>query len=339
MTASTKSIWVFADYRNYFQNRVTLQLLAKANDLAPAINAQVWAIVFGYQVDEYVAEYIAHGAQKVLVVEDASLKHYSVEKYTILMEKLARDHQPEIILIGATSFGREFAPRVAKRLGTGLTADCIGLEINTDGNLLQIAPSFGGNLIAEILTPDPRPQMATVRPGTFQENPHDNSLRGEVRRRPLPGKLPKDRLRLVAYERQPVRDQRLEEAKVVVCGGRGIGSKQKFKKIFELAQLLAGEVGATRPVVYAGWTDEAALVGQAGKNIKPQILFSFGISGAIQHTAALADADFIIAVNKNPNAIMMKMADVAVVADANQVCTALIKGLKERIQTRPAYSD
>jgi electron transfer flavoprotein alpha subunit len=339
MTTANKSIWVFADYRNYFQNRVTLQLLAKANDLAPALEAQVWAVVFGDEVDEYVAEYIAHGAHKVLVVEDASLKQYSVEKYTILMEKLARDYQPEIILIGATSFGREFAPRVAKRLGTGLSADCIGLEINADGNLLQIAPSFGGNLISEILTPEHRPQMATVRPGTFQEIPHDNSLRGEVIRLPLPRKLPKDRLRLVAYQRQPARDQRLEEAKVVVCGGRGMGSKQKFKKIFELAQLLSGEVGATRPIVYAGWADEGALVGQAGKNIKPQILFSFGISGAIQHTAALADADFIIAINKNPNATMMKMADVAVLADANQVCAALIKGLKERIQSKSDYSD
>ena len=339
MSKTKKSIWVFADYRNYFQNRVTLQLLAKANDLATALDAQVWAVVFGCEIEEFVAEYIAHGAQKVLVVEEASLKQYSVEKYTTLMERLAREYQPEIILIGATSFGREFAPRVAKRLGTGLTADCIGLEINADGNLLQIAPSFGGNLIAEILTPDHRPQMATVRPGTFQEIPHDDSLRGEVLRLPLPRKLPKDRLQLVAYERQPARDQRLEEAKVVVCGGRGMGSKSKFKKIFELAQLLSAEVGATRPVVYAGWADEGALVGQAGKNIKPQILFSFGISGAIQHTAALADADFIIAVNKNPNATMMKMADVAVVADANQVCAALIKGLKERIQTKSDYAD
>ncbi len=339
MNQTKSSIWVFADYRNYFQNRVTLQLLAKANDLAPVLNAEVCAVVFGYEVDEYVAEYIAHGAHRVLVVEDASLKQYSVEKNTIMMEKLAREYRPEIILIGATSFGREFAPRVAKRLGTGLTADCIGLEINADGNLLQIAPSLGGNLIAEIITPEHRPQMATVRPGTFQESPHDNSLRGQVVYLPMPKKLPKDRLQLVAYERQPAREQRLEEAKVVVCGGRGMGSKLKFKKIFELAQLLSGEVGATRPVVYAGWVDEGALVGQAGKNIRPQILFSFGISGAIQHTAALADADFIIAVNKNPNATMMKMADVAVVADANQVCAALIKGLKERIQTKSAYSD
>jgi electron transfer flavoprotein alpha subunit len=339
MTQTNRSIWVFADYRNYFQNRVTLQLLAKANELAPALEAEVCSVVFGHETDEFVAEYIAHGAHKVLVVEDAALKQYSVEKYTILMERLARDYQPEIILIGATSFGREFAPRVAKRLGTGLTADCIGLEITADENLLQIAPSFGGNLIAEIITPNHRPQIATVRPGTFQEIPHDNSLRGEVVRLPLPKKLPRDRLRRVAYERQPTRNQRLEEAKVVVCGGRGMGSKLKFKKIFELAELLSGEVGATRPIVYAGWVDDSALVGQAGKNIKPQILFSFGISGAIQHTAALADADFIIAVNKNPNATMMKMADVAVVADANQVCAALIKGLKERIQTKSAYSD
>jgi electron transfer flavoprotein alpha subunit len=155
----------------------------------------------------------------------------------------------------------------------------------------------------------------------------------------LPKKIPPDRLRLVAYERRTDRDQRLEEAKIVVCGGRGMGSKLKFKKLFELAQLVSGEVGATRPIVYAGWIDDGALIGQAGKHIKPRLLFSFGISGAIQHTAATTDADFIIAVNKNPNATMMKMADVAVVADANQVCTALIRGLKERIQTKSDYSD
>ena len=339
MKKATSSIWVFADYRNYFQNRITLQLLAKANDLASGLAAEVCAVVFGCETDEYVAEYIAHGAHKVLVVEHSSLKQYSVEKYTAIMENLAREYKPEIILVGATSFGKEFAPRVAKRLDTGLTADCIGLEITDDGNLLQIAPSFGGNLIAEIITPDHRPQMATVRPGIFQELAHNDDLRGEVIRLKIPAKMPADRLRLVAYERQPERDQKLEEAKVVVCGGRGMGSKAKFKKIFELAQLLSGEVGATRPIVYAGWVDDETLVGQAGKHIKPRILFSFGISGAIQHTAALTDADFIIAVNKNPNATMMKMADVAVLADANQVCSALIKTLKNRIQSKSDYSE
>ena len=337
MKRPQSSIWVFADYRNYFQNRVTLQLLAKANDLASELGAEVCAVVFGHETDEYVAEYIAHGAHRVIVTEDPSLKQYSVEKYAVLMEKLAREYQPEIILIGATSFGKEFAPRVAKRLNTGLTADCIGLEITADGNLLQIAPSFGGNLIAEIITPDHRPQMATVRPGTFREIPHNDDLSGEVVRQKMPDKIPPDRLRLVAYERQPVRDQRLEEAEVVVCGGRGMGSKTKFKKLFELAGLLSGEVGATRPIVYSGWANDDTLIGQAGKHIKPRILFSFGISGAIQHTAALMDADFIIAINKNPNATMMKMSDVAVVADANQVCSALINALKKRIQSKSDY--
>lgn len=333
MNTIKRSIWVFGDYRNYFQNRVTLQLLAKANDLAPKRNAEVCAVLFGHDLDEFVAEYIAHGAQKVYVVEHRSLINYSVEKYVVLMERLAKDYQPDIILVGATSFGKEFAPRVAKRLGTGLTADCIGLEITKEGLMLQIAPSFGGNLLAEIITPNHRPQMATVRPGTFQEMPHNNERYGEVVRIPIQKNLPKDRVRLIAYKRQAQQEQRIEDAPVVVCGGRGMGSKQKFKKLFDLAELMGGEVGGTRPVVYAGWLESEALVGQAGKHIKPKILFSFGISGAIQHTAATSEADFIIAVNKNPNATMMKMADVAIVADANQFCTALIKCLKERIQT------
>jgi electron transfer flavoprotein alpha subunit len=332
MNTIKRSIWVFGDYRNYFQNRVTLQLLAKANDLAAKINAEVCAVLFGQNLDEYVVEYIAHGAQKVYVTQHRSLKNYSVETYAALMQHLAQKYQPETILVGATSFGKEFAPRVAKRLGTGLTADCIGLEITEDELLLQIAPSFGGNLVAEIITPNHRPQMATVRPGTFPEIPHDNERRGEVVRVPMIKKLPNDRVRIVAIEQQPNRDQRIEEAAVVVCGGRGMGSKKKLKKLFDLAELMGAEVGGTRPIVYAGWLEANALVGQAGKHIKPKILLSFGISGAIQHTAATNEADFIIAINKNPNATMMKMADVAVVADANQFCTALIKGLRERIQ-------
>ncbi len=334
MAKTKNSIWVFGDYRNYFQNRVTLQLLSRANELAAKKSAEVCAVVFGHDLDEWIGEYIAHGAQKIFVIEHPSLKNYSIETYTLLLEKLAREHLPEIILIGATSFGRELAPRVAKRLGTGLTADCIGLDIRTDGLLVQTAPSFGGSLLAEIVTPDCRPQIASVRPGTFQEIPHDYEATGSVIRLPLPDKLPQDRIRLISSRRMPDREKKIEDSKVVVCGGRGMGSKKKFKKLFELAGLLDGEVGATRPVVYSNWADEEALVGQAGKHIKPMVLFSLGISGAIQHTAAINNADFIIAVNKNQNAPMMKMADVAVVTDANQFCTALIKELKNRIRSR-----
>ncbi len=327
------NIWVFGDYRNYFQNRVTLQILARASELAPKIDAEVCAIIFGHNISEFVNEYIAHGAQHVYVIDDSRLKNYSVEIYINLIERLAREYQPDIILIGATSFGREIAPRIAKRLGTGLTADCVGLNINDDGLLEQTAPSFGGNLLAKIITPHHRPQMATVRPGSFQEIPHDFERTGQVIRISMTEKFPKERIRLIGYERKPQRGQRIEEARVVICGGRGLGSKIKFKKLFELARLLGGEVGATRPVVYSGWSDHDSLVGQAGKHIHPELLFSFGISGAIQHTAAINDAKFIIAVNKNPNATMMKIADVAIIADANQLCSALIKELKRRIRT------
>ena len=332
MKSKQKSIWVFGDYRNYYQNRVTLQLISKAMDIAKTINAEVCALVFGHEIDEWIMEYTAHGADRILAIDDPALKSYSTERYLAIIENLAKERKPEIILIGATDFGHEFAPRLAKRLKTGLSADCVGLDITEDGLLLQIAPSFGGNMLAEIVTEFHRPQMATVRPGTFKEIPHNYTRTALVERLPLMKKLPKSRVRLVEYERSVEKEHTIENASVIVCGGRGMGNKEKFKKLLDLARLLGGDVGATRPVVYAGWADHGVLVGQAGKHIKPKILFSFGISGAIQHTAGLGEADFIVAINKNPQAPMMKMADVAIVADASNVLNMLIKELKKRIR-------
>jgi len=332
MKTNKKSIWVFGDYRNYYQNRVTLQLISKAVDLAQTIKAEVCALVFGHEIDEWIMEYTAHGADRILAIDDPALKSYSTERYLAIIENLAKERDPEIILIGATDFGREFAPRLAKRLKTGLSADCVGLDITEEGLLLQIAPSFGGNMLAEIITERHRPQMATVRPGTFKEIPHDYHRKALVERLPLMKNLPKPRVRLIEYERSAEREHSIESAAIIVCGGRGMGNKNNFNRLHELAKLLGGGVGATRPVIYAGWADHGALVGQAGKHIKPKILFSFGISGAIQHTAGLGEADFIIAVNKNPQATMMKMADVAIVADASDVLNTLIKELKKRIR-------
>jgi len=329
---NTKDIWVFGDYRNYFQNRVTLQILSKAVDLSSITGGAVCAVVFGHDVEEYTAEYIAHGAQKVYVVDHSALAAYSMETYARLLTRLVKQLEPETLLVGATRFGQELAPRVAKQLCTGLTADCIDLEIDAKGLLVQVAPSFGGNLIAKIITPEHRPQIATVRPGIFHERPHDYEATGDVISLALPDDLPKDRIRLVTSELKPSKKQRIEDADIVICGGRGMGTKGKFKKLFDLADLMNAEVGATRPVVYAEWMSPDALVGQAGKNIKPKVLLSFGISGAIQHTAALTDADLVVAVNKNPNASMMKMADVAMVADANQVCLGIISALKEKMR-------
>ena len=332
MKAKQKSIWVFGDYRNYFQNRVTLQLISKAVDLARTIDAEVCAVVFGHDIEEWIMEYTAHGSDRILAIDHPSLKSYSTENYLALFERLARERNPEIILIGATDFGREFAPRLAKRLHTGLSADCVGLDITKEGLLVQIAPSFGGNMLAEIVTEKHLPQMATVRPGTFKEIPHDYKRKAIVECLPLPDDLPTSRVRLIEYERAVQREHTIENATVIVCGGRGMRNKKNFRKLDELAKLLSGDVGATRPVIYSGWADHSALVGQAGKHIKPKILFSFGISGAIQHTAGLGEADFIIAVNKNPNATMMKMADVGIVADATEVLNILIRVLKKRIR-------
>lgn len=333
MNKNQSSIWVFGDYRNYFQNRVTLQLLARANRLAEKRSASVCAIVMGHKTDEWAREYIAHGAQKVFLLDDPCLKNYSLELYSFLAAKLAKAHHPEIILIGATRFGREFAPKLAKKLKTGLTADCIDLDINEKGLLVQTAPAFGGNLLARIITPEARPQMATVRPGAFQELPHDHHAKGEIIQVQVPEGLPEDRIRLIQSEKHEPETRRIEDAAVVVCGGRGMGSKKKFKKLLELAELMGGQVGATRPVVHSDWMDEDALVGQSGTRIHPKLLFSFGISGAIQHRCGISDAGFTVAVNKNPEAAMMKAADVAVVADASQFCSALIRELRRRIRT------
>jgi electron transfer flavoprotein alpha subunit len=329
---TTKDIWVLGDYRNYFQSRVTLQILARATSLAQRTGGKVCAVVFGHKMEEYVGEYLAHGADKVLLMDDPALKTYSIETYSFLLTRLVKEFRPETLLVGATRFGQEIAPRVAKQLKTGLTADCIDLEIDDSGRLVQIAPSFGGNLVARIITPERRPQMATVRPGTFHELVHDNQAKGEVIRLPLPKKMPAEKIRCISSEYKPSKTKGIERADIVVTGGRGMGSKGKFKKLFDLAALMNGEVGATRPVVYSNWIGHDALVGQAGKSINPKILFAFGISGAIQHTAAIVDADFIVAINKNPNATMMKMADVAIVADANQVCSGIIRAIKEKIR-------
>lgn len=332
MTDKRKEIWIFGDYRNYFENRVTLQLLAKGKELANQLGATLCAVVIGNNLDEWAWEYSCHGAEKIYVADYPELETYSVERYSELTARLAAELKPEIILVGATTFGKELTPRIAKKLNAGLSADCINLSINEDGSMVQTAPFFGGNLLADIVSIGDAPQIATVRPGVFKEIPHDDNLKSEKVVIPLPEDLPVERIRVTGCVKQPRQKEKLETAKVVICGGRGMGSKKRFKTLYELAELLDGEVGATRPVVFSQWAEHEALVGQAGKSVKPDILFSFGASGAIQHTAAITQSRFIIAVNKNPNASIMNMADITIIADAGQMCTALIKELKSRLK-------
>lgn len=324
-------VWIFGDYRNYFQNRVTLQLIAKGRELSKGLNAEVTVLVIGDQVHQYAMEYVAHGADVVMVADHPGLKDYQVETYTALVARWVEAFKPEIFLAGATSFGREFFPRLAKRLHTGLSADCVALEVDPEtGLLLQTTPAFGGDLLAVVVTPTHRPQMATVHPGVFQERPHKKEAVGRILYPELEA-IPEERVKLVRSRKQQKRKINLEDAPLVIAGGRGLGSKEKYALLFDLAELLEGEVGATRPAILAGWAEEERLLGQTGKSVKPKLLISIGTSGALQYTTGIQGAETIIAINRDPHAPIFKMADLGLVGDASALLPLLLEALRKRI--------
>lgn len=327
---SFKGVWVFGDYRNYFQNRVTLQLIAKGKDLAQKLDTQVTVLLLGHNVHQYAMEYVAHGADVIMAVDDPLLKDYQVESYTRLVAEIVEEYKPEILIGGATSFGREFFPRLAKRLQTGLSADCMALEIDPEsGCLLQTTPAFGGELMAVVVTPNHRPQMATVHPGIFQELPHNYNAIGSILY-PEVDVMPDERVQLIRSSPQENRKTNLEDAQVVVVGGRGMDSGGHFQTLFELAELLGGEVGATRPAIRAGWTDEDRLLGQTGKSVKPKLLITVGTSGALQYTTGIQGAESIIAINRDRNAPIFRMADLGLVGDARSILALLLEYLRKR---------
>jgi len=324
-------IWIFGDYRNYFQNRVTLQLIAKGKELAHALETEVTVLVLGDQTHQYAMEYVAHGADVVMVVDHPKLKDYHVETYTRLVAKMVAFFKPEIFLAGATAFGREFFPRLAKRLKTGLSSDCVSLEIDPESGLLvQTTPAFGGDLLAEIVTPDHRPQMATVHPGVFEERVHDPLAVGRIVYPELEIEAD-ERVQLMRSRPEQGRKVNLEDASVVFAGGRGLTSMERFRVLFELAELLGGEVGATRPAILAGWVEENRLLGQTGKSVKPKLLITAGTSGALQYTSGIQGAEAIVAINRDPHAPIFKIADLGLVGDAHVILSLLLERLRKRL--------
>ncbi len=324
-------VWVFGDYRNYFQNRVTLQLIAKGKELAETIGTELSVVLLGESPNQYAMEYVAHGADIIIMGESRDLKEYHVETFTEVVSAWVRSYKPDIFIAGATSFGREFFPRLAKRLKTGLSADCVCLDIDPDtGLLIQTTPAWGGELLAEVVTPFSRPQMATVHPGIFKERCHDKSRIGRIIY-PDIGHIPQPRERVLRSKRYQTRDIDLENARVVVAGGRGICSKENLDHLFELAGLLEGEVGVTRPVVLAGWADEERLLGQTGKSVKPKLFISCGTSGALQFTTGIRGSETLIAINRDPNAPIFKIADLGLVGDATVLLPFILEKLKKRL--------
>ncbi|MCL6431426.1 MAG: electron transfer flavoprotein subunit alpha [Anaerolineae bacterium] len=324
-----RNVWVFAEQRDGTLTRVAEQLLAKARDLADVLGARAEAVLIGHGVEHLCEPLIWAGADTVYLADDPELAHYRTEPYARVLTDVIRQKRPEIVLFGATMIGRDLAPRVSQRLHTGLTADCTGLDIDeSERLLLQTRPAFGGNVMATIACPKHRPQMSTVRPGVMVARPPDKTRTGTIER--VPVALQEQDLRVQVREvvKETRRRAELENARIIVSGGRGLGGPHGFELMEELAAALGGEVGASRAAVDAGWIAPDHQVGQTGKTVHPDIYFACGISGAIQHQAGMKESKFIVAINKDPSAPIFRLADVGIVGDLYKVVPEIVREIK-----------
>ena len=330
--ADYKGVWVFAEQREGELQKVSLELLGEGRKIADKLGVKLTALLLGDNIKSLADTLGRHGADEVLVAESSLLQHYTTDGYTKVICDLANDRKPGIIFIGATFIGRDLGPRVAARLTTGLTADCTVLDVDVEkADLLATRPAFGGNLMATIACPDHRPQMATVRPGVFSKLPdEERSFTVEEVEVKLEDSDIRTKIVEIVKEAKEIVD--ISEANFIVSGGRGVGSKENFAVLEELAEALGGTVAGSRAAVENGWIERDYQVGQTGKTVRPTIYIACGISGAIQHVAGMQESDMIIAINKDATAPIMKTADYAIVGDLLKVVpemTAQVKKLKE----------
>ena len=323
-----EGVWVFAEQKHGEPESIAYELLGVGRTLADDRNTALTAVIIGNGLDDACKKLISRGADKVMAVEDESLENFNDESYSDIFVQLIKEGMPEIVLMGATTYGRSLAPRVASRINTGLTADCTKLEIDPgDGKLLQTRPAFGGNLMATIICPNHRPQMATVRHKVMKELEPDESRTGEIIRPEVD--IPMDLKTKVKDVVSTITEMvPLTEADIIVSGGRGMGDPKNLVLVHDLAEVLGGAVGASRATVDAGWIEYSHQVGQTGQTVGPQVYFACGISGAIQHLAGMSSSDTIIAINKNPDAPIFKVATFGIVGDVLEILPLLIKEFK-----------
>jgi electron transfer flavoprotein alpha subunit len=321
-------IWVFIEQRQGVIHEVGLELLGKARELANPAGARVAALLLGDGVLPLADTLLSFGADMVLVADHPALEPYRLLPYTQVLAEACRARQPDIMLFGATSLGVELAPRLAARLKTGLSAHCIDLQLDADGHLLQLVPGWGGGVLATIKTPEHRPQMATVRPGVMKK-PQPVPRSGQVI--PLtPGEdLDLSGPRVLEVHRQEPQELPLETAEVVVAGGFGVGGPEGWKRLEELAGLLGGAVGATRPPVDEGWASEEQMIGQSGKTVRPRLYIGVGISGMSHHVVGMDEAEFVVAINTDPQAAIFEVADLAIVGDQREIIPLLLEELRK----------
>lgn len=329
--SSYQGIWVFAEQREGKVQNVAYELLGEGKRLADKLRVELSAVLIGNNMESSCSRLIAFGADKVYLAENSLLDNYQGNVYTKIMVELINQYKPEIVLMGATSIGRAFAPRVAAKLSTGLTADCTSLDITEDGQLAQTRPAFGGNIMATILCSNYRPVMATVRPKVMKRREEDQNRRGEIIKIFPEIKEEDLEVKILKIVKELESKINLEEAEIIISGGRGIRKPKNFALLEELAAVLGGAVGASRATVDAGWISHHHQVGQTGKTVCPKLYIACGISGAIQHLIGMQTSQCIIAINKDPNAPIFQIADYGIVGDVLEVVPLLIKSLKEML--------
>lgn len=339
-----KGVYVFAQQVDNELSGIAFELLGKAKELAKDLNTDVTAMLLGSDVKGLVDQLAEYGADKVIVVDDPELKNYRTEPYAHAVASIINEYKPEIVLVGATAIGRDLGPRVSARVATGLTADCTVLEIGDfpinpipgkeqkHNQLLMTRPAFGGNTIATIACPDNRPQMATVRPGVMQKKEPVAGAKAEVIEY-NPGFTPNDKyVEILDIVKSVTETVDIQAAKILVSGGRGVGSAENFALLDDLAEALGGTVSCSRAVVDNGWKPKDLQVGQTGKTVRPNVYFAIGISGAIQHVAGMEESDIIIAINKDPDAPIFDVADYGIVGDALKIVPKLTEAIKAQVK-------
>lgn len=324
-----KDVWVFAEHADNKINKNSIELFGCAKRLAKDLDEFVCAIILGNNVEKLAKELIFYGADKVYIAQNKNLGNYQVNAYTYVISEIIKKYKPNILLFGATFIGRELAPRIARKLNLGLTADCTELSIDKEKKLLlQTRPAFSGNLMATIVTKYTRPQMATVRRGVMKPLAYNKKRKGEVIE--VKVKLNKEIFKTRVLERKKAEKKRvnLQDAKIIVAGGRGVGSKEGFRVLEEFADAIGGELACSRFVVEKGWLPQERQVGQTGQTVRPELYIACGISGAIQHKAGMQDSKIIIAINRDKDAPIFQIANYGIVGDLFEILPILTKKLK-----------
>ena len=327
--AQYKNVYVFVEQREGVIQNVGLELLGKARELADALNEKVYAMLLGHDLTTQAQECIAYGADTVLRVDAPELATYVTEPYAQAIYQIIRDNKPSIVLIGATTIGRDLGPRLSARVETGLTADCTGLEISEERDLLMTRPAFGGNLMATIICKEHRPQMSTVRPGVMRMGQRDENRKGTIEDVKINFDKSKFRVRVLETVKQTKNLVDITEAHVLISGGRGVGNAEGFDMLRTMANTIGAEVSASRAMVDAGVLGHERQVGQTGKTVRPDLYFAMGISGAIQHLAGMEESEYIIAINKDKFAPIFNVADLGIVGDVRKIVPLLTERLKK----------